>query len=264
VLHGEPGVLQRGSDRQRRLRGHGLRDAHGRRVLLAGRGDLLDEPEPERGDRVEFVAGEQVAHGVAPARALDHADGGAARGHDAALHLELAEAAIGRRDHDIGGQHQLDSDGVGDALYRGDQGLGAERRQVVAGIDLAGRDQQVVLGHERRDLGQIQAGREVLAFGMEQGDAGSPIVLEGSIGGRELLQHLGREAVHLGRTIDSNDEDRPLQARDDLAVGVYVGCGAHRCLLFKPGIFTHGIHHGEGQFELASREHLRSRKLRHG
>jgi hypothetical protein len=73
--------------------------------LSSARNNLLHEPHAMGGRGVEFVSRQQVEHRVALSRALDESQCGPMIGHDAALHLELSKSAVGRRDHDVGGQH---------------------------------------------------------------------------------------------------------------------------------------------------------------
>ena len=82
-------------------RGDLARQLEGALELRAGRHDLLHEAAAQRFGGAELVDDEQVVHGVAPAAALDEAEGGAARGHDAALRLELGEAAVVGGDRDV-------------------------------------------------------------------------------------------------------------------------------------------------------------------
>ena len=67
---------------------------------------------------VERIAGEQPAHGVAPAGDLVHTQGGAAEGEDAALHFHLGEAGVAGAQVDVRGENQFDADGVAIALRR--------------------------------------------------------------------------------------------------------------------------------------------------
>ena len=102
---------------QRCLLGNALGDLHRLGECLPGRHHTLHKVQPQSLGAAEFIAGEQVQHGIAQARAFGHAQGGAAGGHDAAFHFELREAAIVRSHHHIGGQHEFNAQGVGDALH---------------------------------------------------------------------------------------------------------------------------------------------------
>ena len=86
---------------------------------------------------IEFVAGEQIVHRIAPAGALGHANRCTAGGHDAAFDFELRKPAVVRGYHDVGRQHQLDADGVGDALHCRHHRLAAFRVAQAERVDRA-------------------------------------------------------------------------------------------------------------------------------
>ena len=112
-----------------------------------------------------------MQHGIADTGALGHAQGGTARGHDAALHFHLRKAAVVGRDHDVGAQHQLDADGEADALDGGHHGLGAAAvagQPVVMGLDQARRNDFLARAQEFGHHGQVQPGREMAAEGVQQ------------------------------------------------------------------------------------------------
>ena len=109
------GVATRGIHRQRRrAEGDLLADLARPRLHLHHRHDLLHEAEAERRRGVELVAGEQVAHGVAPSGALDQADR-TPRRQMPRLTSSCANGSM-RGDHDVGRQRKLDADREADAL----------------------------------------------------------------------------------------------------------------------------------------------------
>lgn len=120
---------------------------------------------------VEFVAGEQPAHGVAPAGDLVHAQCRATEREDSALHFELGEARVAGAEVDVGRQHQFDADGVAVALHGHHQRLAwTPAAEGAPGIDGA-FGEFPALAEGLADIGQVQPGGEMLAVGEEQGTA---------------------------------------------------------------------------------------------
>ena len=152
-------------------------------VLLALDGQhLLHQAQAVGLVGVERIAGEQPAHGVAPAGDLVHTQGGAAEGEDAALHFHLGEAGVAGAQVDVRGENQFDADGVAIALrrdyHRFARPWAAKHppRVAAAGRDLPAR------GKACGDIGQVQSGAEVLAMGVDQRHTGLAVALELTIG----------------------------------------------------------------------------------
>jgi hypothetical protein len=116
-------TLRRGHHGLRRLGGNALGNAKSLVQFLACRHHFLHKVAAQGFGCIERVAGQQMQHGIAHAGALGHAQRGAARGHDAALHFHLCKAAAVGSDDDIGAQHQLYADGKADALTAATMGL---------------------------------------------------------------------------------------------------------------------------------------------
>ncbi len=68
------------------------------------RNHLLHEPDAEGFGGVETVAGEDPAHGIAPADGAREAEGGAAEREDAAGHLDLPKTRRVGRDRNVAGE----------------------------------------------------------------------------------------------------------------------------------------------------------------
>ena len=83
--------------------------------------------------------------------------------------------------------------------------------------------------HERCEAGQVEPGGEVLAQRVQHTHAQRGVVVEPGVGLAQLAEHLGREAVALGRTVDGNLKDRTMHGAIDLAFGV--GRGVHGLML---------------------------------
>ena len=210
-LHGERGH-----------RGDLLGELERARELGAARHDLLHEADPARLFRAELVAGEQVVHRVAPPAALDEADRGAARGVDAALRLELREAAVVGGDDDVAGQHHLDARGVGDPVHRGDDRLAArarERHRVDAVAALAFAPPAAVL-HPLGPLREVEPRGEMLAVAEQHAHPELGILVEARVGEAELAHHLRRQAVVLLAPVEPHQEDPAALLDADLAVGM--------------------------------------------
>ena len=176
---------------------------------------------------IKLVAGEQPAHGVAPAGALVHAQGGATKGEDAALHFHLGEAGIAGAQVDIRGQHQLDADGVAVALGRDYHRLAhpwpAKHAPGVAAVcwDLPAG------GKLGRHIGQVQPGGKVLALGEHQGYPGLAVTLELAIGAAQVVEHGHIEGVALARSLQTDQHDpAAFFAADTAAVVLRHGMGS--------------------------------------
>ena len=79
-----------------------------------------DEADPVRFGGAEFVDEQQVIHRISPAHTGEEAKVADGERRETALRFHLAEARGVRRDHDVGREHHLDADRVGDALDDGD------------------------------------------------------------------------------------------------------------------------------------------------
>ena len=111
-----------------------------------------------------------MQQGIAHAGALGHAQCSAASGHDAALHFQLRETAIVRSHHNVSRQHQLNTQGVGDALHCHHHGFGAATiafHAQIERVDQAQRYRFFAALHERCNGGQIETRSEVIAQGMQ-------------------------------------------------------------------------------------------------
>jgi hypothetical protein len=225
--HAEPGR----DYRQGRLGRDALRNRQRLVELLARGHHLLHEVQAIRLVAAEFVGRQQVQHRVAEAGALGHAQRGATGGHDAALHFHLREAAVVGRDHDVGAEHEFDTDGEADALDGRHHRLGAA--PVASGAEVVRLDQPFgygllaaphVLGHGR----QVEPGREMIAEGVQHADAQRGIVVEPRVGLGQLPEHRRRPAVALGRAVDADQQHVIEYLRIDAAFGRRgVGGGGH-------------------------------------
>jgi hypothetical protein len=94
--------------------------------------------------------------------------GRAAEREDAALDLDLAEAGVAGGDADVGRERELDADGQAPALQGDDQGLAAHATEQAERVDGAVREQRLAAGDGGADLGEVEAGGEVLAVAEQQ------------------------------------------------------------------------------------------------
>ena len=151
---------------------------------------------------VELVGGQQVVHGVAPAAPLHEPHCGPTGSVDASQRLMLAEPAVVGRDHDVAGQHQLDTQGVRVALDRADHRLGTHRAQcsrIGAGPVAAA---PVTSLHAGGELREIQPGGEVVAVGEQHAAPQVVVAVEAGVGVDQHVHHLRGEAVEFGGPVD--------------------------------------------------------------
>ena len=127
---------------------------------------------------IKLIAGQQPAHGVAPARAVVHAQGGAAEGENPTLYFHLREAGVAGTQVDVRREHQFDADGVAVALGGDDHGFAharpAEHAPGIAAVlwDLPAG------GKLRRYVCQVQTSGEVFTMGKYQGHPCLAVALE--------------------------------------------------------------------------------------
>ena len=100
-----------GADADRRLPRYGGGDCNRALQLLTGRSELLHQSQTICLLATELVAGEQDAHGIAPAQLLHQAYRRTADRIDAALDLDLREPGAICRDSDVSCKQQLQPDG---------------------------------------------------------------------------------------------------------------------------------------------------------
>ena len=154
-----------------------------------------------------------MQHGVAHACAFGHAQGGTACGHDPALDFELGKTTVVRGHDDVGGQHQLDAQGVGDALDGHHQGLLTPAKPLGAQVDwidiAQGRCMLAAL-HQTREAGQVQTRREMLARRAQDAHAQVGRVVQQAVGLGQLGEHGRGETIALGRAVDGDLQHRAL------------------------------------------------------
>src|SRR6516162_1182004 len=113
--------LARGGERrpytQRRRPGDLVSEIDGAVELVAGRRHLLDKAQAIRLRGTPFIAGQHVAHGVAPADLAREADRGAAAREDPARDFALTEDGVVCRDTDIRGEEELVPEVFGAAVH---------------------------------------------------------------------------------------------------------------------------------------------------
>ena len=95
----------------------------------------------------------------------------------------------------------------------------------------SGEDLRATLGDERPNLGQVQAGREVVAVGIQHAHPDLRVVAEPRVGRRELIDHGQVEGVALGRPREADAQDGAVTLDRD-ALGV--GPPAHRATPAQP------------------------------
>jgi hypothetical protein len=188
---------------------------------------FLHKVQPQRLGAAELVSRQQVQQSVAQAGALGHAQGRAARGHDAALDLKLREPAVVGRDDDVGRQHQFDAEGIGDALDGHDHRLGAAAVAIHAQIHRihqSQRDRLLAALHQRCDGGQVEPGREMVAQGVQNAHPQCRIVVEPGIASPSSRYILGVKPLRLARAVDTDQQ----HGVSDFAVDAAFGMGGSR------------------------------------
>ncbi|MNG03305.1 hypothetical protein D3C84_863780 [compost metagenome] len=156
---------------------------------------------------IELVAGEHPAHRVTPAGHLMQAQCGATEGEDAALHFHLREAGVAGAQVDIGGQHQLDTDGEavtlgGDDHRLADPGPGKHSPRVAA----AGRGLPA-FAQCRAGIDQVQAGGEMFAMTEDHGHPCFAVGLELTVGQAQFIEQVQIKGVALGDPVQSDHQD---------------------------------------------------------
>ncbi len=158
-----------------------------------------------------------MVHGVTPSAPVDEAHGGAARSMDAPHRFELGESAVVGGYDDVAGQHEFDAQGERHALHRGDDRLAAptpERHRVDAAT---GRSSTFL--HATVELRKVQPCSEVGAVA-EQHPAPEVVVgVETLEGVDQLAGHLWRIAVHLGWSVQPDEQDSTTYLGGDSAFG---------------------------------------------
>jgi hypothetical protein len=217
-----PGVRQGSLHPERRLGGHQTGELHRPVELPPGGHDLLDEPDPPGLVGAELLRRQQEPHGVAPPKLRRGAEGGTAERQDASGDLQLAEAHVGRCDHDVRGERQLDRERVRDALDGHDDRLGYLLSPDPEGVDPPAARQRgrALLGHGRPDLGEVQPGGEVPAVRVQHADPQLVVAGQALVRRRQLRECRQVEGVALLRPVDADQQDVPVPVDGDaLALG---------------------------------------------
>src|SRR5262249_11287642 len=157
------------------------------RELLPRRRDLLHQADAICLVGGELVAGEQPALRVGPADLARKANGGAADGVNPALDLDLPEAGVRRGDADVGREEQLDPDREAGALHRADDGLRDARTDEAERVERAFGDGHAPLAEGADELGEIEAGGEVIAVRVEDDGAHLRVSLRLEVRAPEVL-----------------------------------------------------------------------------
>ena len=145
----------RRADRLRARREEMVDDTADRAVQVLG--DLVHQPDPEGGLRVEALAGEEVAARRAAADPREH-ERRDDRRDDPKAHLGEAEDGVSAGDDDVGAGHEARSPAESEALHPGN-----DRRR--AGVD---RVEHPVEAHGVRDvlvIGEVDGGALPLHVG---------------------------------------------------------------------------------------------------
>jgi len=147
-----------------------------------------------------------------------------------ALDLELGKTAVVSRHHHVGGQHQLQPQGEGDALHRHHHGLGAAAQSGVAQVQRVypaiGAHALAAL-HGLGHAGQIQTSGEVLAQRMQHTHAQAGFVFQPGVSGTEFAQHHRGEAIALGHAVDADAQNGTAYLAHDATLGVVRHGGLH-------------------------------------
>jgi hypothetical protein len=196
---------------------------------LRGWRNVLRDPHAERFLRAPVIAGQHVAHRVAPPSLADEAHGRAASGKAAVRVLVLAEARIGRRDPDVARQVELVSEVPRVAVHDHDDGLGQVRLQFAERVDRFRSAQRPPAGNDSRlRRVDIDAARKVLAVTEQHERAQRWIVLVLVEGFRE---------PYASRRIEAVLDERPVETDQRELIPAFHGdrrLGAQRCIR-QPG-----------------------------
>ena len=147
-----------------------------------------------------------MVHGVAPAASLHEPDGRPPGGVDAPERLELREATVVGRHHDVAGQHQLDAQRVGHPVYRRDDRFGTAPAQSCR-IHLVLGSTPVPGPHPLLKLGEVQASGEVVSVTEQNPAPQVVVIIEPGVRLTQHGSHPGGEAVHLRRPVDPHEQD---------------------------------------------------------
>lgn len=135
-----------------------------------------------------------------------HAQRRAAEREDPALYFQLGETRGAGAEIDVGGEHQLDADGVAIALHRQHQRFGqASAAEGTPGVDGA-LGKLPALAKGLADIGQVEPGGEMLAMGEEQGAAQLVVGLVFAEGGDQVVEHRQVEGVALGDAVEAEQQ----------------------------------------------------------
>ena len=168
---------------------------------------------------VELIPRQQPAHGIAPAGALVHAQGGAAEGEDAALHFHLRKAGVAGAEVDVRGQHQLDADGQAVALGGDDYRL-AHPRTAEYAPRVAGAGRWLPASCEGgSDIGQVEAGSEVLAMGKDDRHAGVGVAFKLTVGQGQVVEQVQVEGVAFAGSVQAEQQNMATLFTADAATG---------------------------------------------
>ena len=153
---------------------------------------------------IELIAGEQPAHGVAPACYLMKAQRRTAKWKDPTLYFHLCEAGVARAKIDIRRQHQLDSDGQAITLRRDNHRFAHPwPDKNTPRIATAGRNLPA-LGKGGACIHQIQTGGKMLAMAEHHRHPRLAVSLEFAISQAQLIQQVEVEGIALGRSIQAD------------------------------------------------------------
>ncbi len=186
--------------------------------------------------RVEFIAGQQPTHGIAPASHLMQAQRCATEWEDPALDFFLGEAGIARTQVDVGRQHQLDADGQAIALNSDDHRFADPRPgEHAPGIATTGR-RLPAFGQVRGGAEEVETGGEVLAMGKHHGHPRFVVGLQFTVGQAQFVEQVEVEGVAFGHPVEANQQDMAVALTGDTTAGRLVH-----------GHFPRGRHLGEGR-----------------
>ena len=192
--------------RRRAVACHHLGGLESPRHQSLGGHDAIDQSEPRRLRRIDQPGGEQEIHGVDVTDLLDELHGGAAEGVDGPAHLREAEAGMGGRRPDIGGEQELQAAADTVAVDGGDDGLGVGALLEERVADNAGR-----LGSGGEIAAQVGPGAEGAVTGAGEHDAAAARALEPVPELGQLRHHGARHGVPSRLVVDGDDHDvRPV------------------------------------------------------
>jgi len=196
---------QRCLDRQRRARGDLARDRdRGVERGFARRRNLLGDAHAQGFLGGPVIAGQHVAHRVAPPGFGDEADRRAAARKTAVRVLVLAEARVGRGDADVAGEVELVAKIPRVAMGRDDDRLGPVRQRLAERIEHVRRGQRPPSGDDcRLRRVDVDAAGKIVAVSEQHRRAQRRIVLV-------LVERLREPDA--GRRIEAILDERPVEA----------------------------------------------------